>query len=680
MQQEDDLRALAKIMEFGRAVSIFLLVVHVYVYCYPSITAWNLNLAVMDRILVNFNNTTGIFNCILWSKLLAVLLLAVSCLGTHGVKGEKITWPKIYAALVAGCALFFLNWWLLELPLPHAANTAFYIFTLTAGYLALLMSGLWMSRLYRHNLMEDVFNMENESFMQETRLMENEYSVNLPTRFYYKKRWNNGFVNIVNIFRACMVIGTPGSGKSYAIVNSYIRQLIAKGFAIYIYDYKFDDLSTIAYNSLLKNMDKYEVKPRFYVINFDDPRRSHRCNPINPEFMTDISDAYEASYTIMLNLNRTWIEKQGDFFVESPIILLAAIIWYLKIYKNGIYCTFPHAVELLNKPYSDLFTVLTSYPELENYLSPFMDAWKGGAQDQLQGQIASAKIPLTRMISPQLYWVMTGNDFSLDINNPKEPKLLCVGNNPDRQNIYSAALGLYNSRIVKLINKKRQLKCAVIIDELPTIYFRGLDNLIATARSNKVGILLGFQDFSQLTRDYGEKESKVIQNTVGNIFSGQVVGETAKTLSERFGKVLQQRQSVSINRQDVSTSINTQLDSLIPASKIANLSQGTFVGAVADNFGEKIEQKIFHAEIVVDHAAVSAEEKAYRKIPFINEFKDKDGNDIMMQQIQRNYDQIKSDAQAIINEEMDRIKNDPELCKRLGLDNEKTSKIGRAHV
>ena len=671
MQQEDDLRALAKIMEFGRAVSIFLLVVHVYVYCYPSITAWHLNLEVIDRILVNFNNTTGIFNCILWSKLLAVLLLAVSCLGTHGVKGEKITWPKIYAALVAGCALFFLNWWLLELPLPHMANTAFYIFTLTAGYLALLMSGLWMSRLYRHNLMEDVFNMENESFMQETRLMENEYSVNLPTRFYYKKRWNNGFVNIVNIFRACMVIGTPGSGKSYAIVNSYIRQLIAKGFAIYIYDYKFDDLSTIAYNSLLKNMDKYEVKPRFYVINFDDPRRSHRCNPINPEFMTDISDAYEASYTIMLNLNRTWIEKQGDFFVESPIILLAAIIWYLKIYKSGIYCTFPHAVELLNKPYSDLFTILTSYPELENYLSPFMDAWKGNAQDQLQGQIASAKIPLTRMISPQLYWVMTGNDFSLDINNPKEPKLLCVGNNPDRQNIYSAALGLYNSRIVKLINKKKQLKCAVIIDELPTIYFRGLDNLIATARSNKVGVLLGFQDFSQLTRDYGEKESKVIQNTVGNIFSGQVVGETAKTLSERFGKVLQQRQSVSINRQDVSTSINTQLDSLIPASKIANLSQGTFVGAVADNFDERIEQKIFHAEIVVDHTKISAEEKAYQKIPVINDFKDRNGNDIMMQQIQRNYDQIKADAQVIINEEMRRIKNDPELRKRLGLEDEK---------
>lgn len=668
MQNEDDLRSLAKIMDFGRAVSIFLLTVHVYVYCYPTLDYFHLTLGVIDRIILNFNRTTGIFDCILWSKLAALLLLAISCWGTQGVKGEKITWGRIFAALVSGTALFFLNWWILDLPLPHTAVTALYVFTLGTGYLCLLMGGLWMSRLYKHNLMKDVFNEENESFMQETRLMENEYSVNLPTRFQYQGKMHDGWVNVVSVFRATIICGTPGSGKSYAVVNNYIKQLIGKGFACYLYDYKFDDLSTIAYNTLLHNTDKYKVKPQFYVINFDDPRRSHRCNPINPEFMTDISDAYEASYTILLNLNRTWIEKQGDFFVESPIILLAAIIWYLKIFKGGIYCTFPHAVELLNKPYSELFTILTSYPEQENYLSPFMDAWKGNAQDQLQGQIASAKIPLTRMISPQLYWVMTGNDFSLDINNPDEPKILCVGNNPDRQNIYSAALGLYNSRIVKLINKKGQLKCAVIIDELPTIYFRGLDNLIATARSNKVAVCLGFQDFSQLNRDYGEKESKVIQNTVGNIFSGQVVGETAKTLSERFGKILQQRQSVSINRQDVSTSINTQLDSLIPASKISNLSQGTFVGAVADSFQEKITQKIFHAEIVVDHAKVSEEERNYKKIPIINEFKDKNGNDIMMEQIQRNYDQIKADAQAIINEEMERIKADPELCKRLGLD------------
>lgn len=385
---------------------------------------------------------------------------------------------------------------------------------------------------------------------------------------------------------------------------------------------------------------------------------------------------YMAMYNTKLNYNGepcTWRHVstvRGQALGNLPQKCGKAPSTEPTIYKGGIYCTFPHAVELLNKPYADLFVILTSYPELENYLSPFMDAWKGGAQDQLQGQIASAKIPLTRMISPQLYWVMTGDDFSLDINNPQEPKILCVGNNPDRQNIYSAALGLYNSRIVKLVNKKGRLKSAMIIDELPTIYFRGLDNLIATARSNKVAVCLGFQDFSQLNRDYGEKESKVIQNTVGNIFSGQVVGETAKTLSERFGKILQQRQSVSINRQDVSTSINTQLDQLIPASKISNLSQGTFVGAVSDNIGEKISQKIFHAEIVVDHAKVGAEERAYMKIPVINEFRDKDGNDVMAQQIQRNYDRIKADAQAIINDEMERIKGDPELCRRLGLGND----------
>ena len=290
-----------------------------------------------------------------------------------------------------------------------------------------------------------------------------------------------------------------------------------------------------------------------------------------------------------------------------------------------------------------------------------MDAWEGGAQDQLQGQIASAKIPLSRMISPALYWVMTGDDFSLDINNPNEPKVLVVGNNPDRQNIYSAALGLYNSRIVKLINKKKQLKSSVIIDELPTIYFRGLDNLIATARSNKVAVCLGFQDFSQLTRDYGDKESKVIQNTVGNVFSGQVVGETAKTLSERFGKVLQQRQSMTINRNDKSTSISTQMDSLIPASKISNLTQGMFVGAVSDNFDERIDQKIFHAEIVVDSTKVSAEMKAYQPISVIVDFINEDGFDNLKETVEANYRKVKQEILSLVDSEIERIKNDSSL-------------------
>ena len=662
MAQEDDLRALGKIMDFMRGISVLFLLINCYWFCYSAFETWHFTLAIIDKILLNFQRTTGLFSSILWIKLFCVVFLGLSCLGTKGVKEEKITWGMIYSALAVGFVLFFLNWWLLVLPISAVGAASLYIFSLSLGYICLLMAGVWMSRLLKNNLMDDVFNMENESFMQETRLMQNEYSVNLPTRFYYKKKWNKGWINIVNPFRASMVLGTPGSGKSYAIVNNYIKQQIEKGFAMYIYDYKFPDLSEIAYNHLRHHLDAYEVKPQFFVINFDDPRKSHRCNPINPSFMTDISDAYESAYTIMLNLNRSWIQKQGDFFVESPIILLAAIIWFLKIYENGKYCTFPHAIEFLNRPYAQIFPILTAYDELANYLSPFMDAWEGGAQDQLQGQIASAKIPLSRMISPALYWVMTGDDFSLDINNPREPKILVVGNNPDRQNIYSAALGLYNSRIVKLINKKKQLKSSVIIDELPTIYFRGLDNLIATARSNKVAVCLGFQDFSQLTRDYGDKESKVIQNTVGNVFSGQVVGETAKTLSERFGKVLQQRQSMTINRNDKSTSISTQLDSLIPASKISNLTQGMFVGAVSDNFDERIEQKIFHAEIVVDSAKVSAEMKAYQPIPIIAEFTNEDGSDNLKETIEANYKRIKQEVLSLVETEVERIKADPELC------------------
>ena len=661
MAQEDDLRALGKIMDFMRALSVIFLLINAYWFCYEAFLTWGFTLAIVDKILMNFQRTTSLFSSILWTKLFCLVFLALSCLGTKGVKEETITWPKIWAVLTVGFVLFFLNWWLLALPIGKVGGASLYIFTLSVGYICLLMAGVWMSRLLKNNLMDDVFNLENESFMQETRLLENEYSVNLPTRFYYKKRWHKGWINIVNPFRASMVLGTPGSGKSFAIVNNYIKQQIEKGFAMYIYDYKFPDLSEIAYNYLLRHLDAYEVKPQFFVINFDDPHKSHRCNPINPAFMTDISDAYESAYTIMLNLNRTWIQKQGDFFVESPIILLAAIIWFLKIYQGGRYCTFPHAIEFLNRPYAQIFPILTAYDELANYLSPFMDAWEGGAQDQLQGQIASAKIPLSRMISPALYWVMTGDDFTLDINNPREPKVLVVGNNPDRQNIYSAALGLYNSRIVKLINKKKQLKSSVIIDELPTIYFRGLDNLIATARSNKVAVCLGFQDFSQLTRDYGDKESKVIQNTVGNVFSGQVVGETAKTLSERFGKVLQQRQSMTINRNDKSTSISTQLDSLIPASKISNLTQGMFVGAVSDNFDERIEQKIFHAEIVVDVAKVTAEAKAYQPIPIIAEFLNEDGSDNLSETIEANYKRVKQEILSLVESEIERIKNDAKL-------------------
>lgn len=649
--QDDDLRALAKIIDFFRACAVILLVLHCYWYCYEAFYQMGLYNDIINQV-ISYISQTGLFNNFMLNKVYCIGMVILSCFGTKGVKSEKVTYGKICIVAIIGMILFFCNSWLLTVENDIVKNAFWYVFTTSLGFILILTAGSWLNRILNNGLMKDVFNVENESFMQETRLIENEYSINLPTRFYYRKKWNNGWINIINPFRATIVLGTPGSGKSYAIVNQMIKQHIEKGYALFVYDFKYPDLSTITYNHLIRHLDGYKVKPKFYVINFDDPVGSHRCNPINSGFMTDISDAYESAYTIMLNLNKTWIQKQGDFFVESPIILLAAIIWYLRIYQSGKYCTFPHAIEFLNKPYEQIFPILTSYPELENYLSPFMDAWKGGAADQLMGQIASAKIPLSRMISPQLYWVMTGDDFTLDINNPEEPKILCIANNPDRQNIYSAALGLYNSRIAKLINKKGKLKSALVIDELSTIYFRGLDNLIATARSNKVAVELIFQDLSQLNRDYGNKEADVIMNTVGNILSGQVVGDTAKKLSERFGKVLQQRQSISINRQDKSTSISTQLDSLIPASKISNLSQGTFVGSVADNFEETIDQKIFHAQIVVDNATVKKETEKYVSIPSIIDFPNEE---ILQQAIQNNYKRVKDEITELVNSEFNRV-------------------------
>ena len=479
MQQEDDLKALENIVQFARGLGVFFLVLHVYWYCYEWLSSCGLTYVYADRILLDIQWTTLLFSSPVVTKLCAFLFLVLGCYGTKSVRNGRVDRRHIVAAISLGFPLFFLNGFLLSLPAGIGFRGWSYTLTLGAGYLCLLAAGVWLRRLMKQPLADDPFNDRNENFLQEERYLNNEYSVNLSTRYRYKGEWREGWINVINPFRATLILGTPGSGKSYAVLNNYIKQHIEKGFSMLVYDYKFDDLTRIAYNHLLRHLDKYTVKPRLCIINFDDPRRSNRCNPIDARFMDDISDAYESAYVTLLNLNKTWGDKQGDCVPDSAVILLAAIIWYLKIYDNGHYCTFPHAIEFLCQPLEKIFPILSSYPELENYLSPFMDAWKSNAQDQLQGQVASVKIPLSRMISPQLYWVLTGNDFTLDINNPEEPKILCMGNNPDRQSIYGAALGLYNSRLIRLINKKGKLKSSLIIDELPTIYIRGLDNLIA---------------------------------------------------------------------------------------------------------------------------------------------------------------------------------------------------------
>ncbi len=655
---EADDKALDKFVNIARVTSVAILLLHVYWFCYPFLK--NLGLTGEQATTVIYK-LKDYFTTPWQTKCVAFLILCISFIGTKGKKEQKITKQKIATYAIIGLALYFLSTFIVLQKYYGATVAAIYIIPLTVGYLFIMKAGTWLSRLLRSPLLDDVFNEENESFMQETKLRQNEFSVNLPTKFTYKGKEYGGWVNVVNPFRATYVLGTPGSGKSYAVINNFIKQHIEKGFAIYIYDFKYPDLSTIAYNHLLlTDCSGYKVRPQFYVINFDDPHTSHRCNPLNPKLMKDITDSNESATTIMYGLNKTWIQKQGDFFVESAILYVGTLIEFLRIYQNGKYCTFPHLCEILCGDYKKTLPILQKYPELENNARPFLNAMEGEANEQLQGQLASAQIPLLKLISPELYWIMTGDDFTLDLNNPEEPKVLCVGNNPDRQSVYGAVLSLYNTRIVRLINRQDRLKSSVIIDELPTIYFRGLDNLIATGRSNKVSTCLGFQDFAQLTRDYGDKEAKAIIATVGNFFSGMVLDETAEKLSKRFGKIKQRRDSISINRNDTSTSYSTQMDMLVPASKIVSLSQGKFVGMVTDNKkkGEQITQKSFHAEIIVDSEKVSQEEEKYKRLRYDNgngfiatDFRDENGVDRCAEIINKNYYQIKQDIKDLIERE-----------------------------
>lgn len=646
MSTGEDLQGLRKIVDFTRLLSIFILVIHFYICCYRAFEAWRWTSGITDKIIGGIARNV-LFEGLFGAKLAALLLLAVSLLGVKGRKDENLEPKPIIFYLVAGMGLYFAAALCLFVPAAISVVAICYMALTTTGYLLILAGGGRLSRLLKDRLRKDIFNELNETFPQEERLLENEYSVNLPARYRLGELSRNSWINIINPFRGLLVAGTPGAGKSYFVIRHIIDQHIRKGFSMFIYDFKFDDLSRIAYNKLLQYSANYQVSPKFYVINFDDLNRTHRCNPLDPLSMEDITDATEASRTIMMGLNRDWIKKQGDFFVESPINFLTACIWYLRKYQDGRYCTLPHVIELMQSEYDPLFAVLQSCEEIKVLINPFVSAYRNNAMAQLEGQIASAKIGLARLSSPQLYYVLNGNDFTLDINSPDEPKVVCLGNNPQKLQVYGAVLSLYISRMIKLVNQKGKLKSSLIFDEFPTIYFNSMDSLIATARSNKVATCLAVQDFSQLKKDYGAEQAEVITGIVGNLISGQVTGSTAKTLSENFGKISQQKDSMNINSSDTSITRATQLDHAIPASRIATLSSGEFVGVVADNPEQKIRLKMFHCEIQNDHKAIAAEETSYREIPLVKK--------VSAEDVEENYKRIKSEVFELLREECGKL-------------------------
>ncbi|WP_144884859.1 conjugal transfer protein MobC [Lacibacter cauensis] len=640
-------QGLRKIIDLTRFAAVFVLLLHFYYFCYQSFAQWQINSAITDRLLKNVSQT-GLFNGLLQSKLIALGLLVISLLGAQGKKEERMQLRSIAVYLLVGVLLYFGSSRLLLLTTAVETVALVYMLITTAGFLLILAGGNLLSRLIKVNIGDDVFNAMNETFPQEERLLSNEYSINLPARYNLKGKIRKSWINVINPFRGLLVIGSPGAGKSWFVIQHVIKQHIEKGFAMFVYDFKYDDLSKIVYNWLQQNKEQYAVTPAFYVINFDNLSVSHRCNPLDPTTMNDITDATESARTILLGLNREWINKQGDFFVESPINFVTAVIWYLRKYAGGRYCTLPHVIELMQVPYDELFPVLNTEPEIEVLVNPFITAYQNDAMEQLEGQVASAKIGMARLAAPALYWVLSGNDFTLDINNPVHPKVVCVGNNPEKQQIYGAVLSLYVSRLVRQVNKKGMQPCSLVFDEFPTIYFNNIDSLIATARSNKVATTLAMQDFSQLKKDYGREQADVIVNITGNIISGQVMGETSKLLSERFGKILQDRQSVSVNRTDTSISHSKQLEAAIPASKIAALSSGEFVGLVADNPDEQIKLKMFHTQIVNDSLRLQQEQLGFKEIPPVR--------NLTQQEVMDRFYQVKLDIRQLVAAQVEQLR------------------------
>ncbi|SHJ40700.1 type IV secretory system conjugative DNA transfer family protein [Aquimarina spongiae] len=494
-----------------------------------------------------------------------------------------------YLALAVGTLVFVIAG---ELPVPMFPNLGL----TTVALIAFIWALFKIRRHFNYFGSKDEFNDENLIFKQEQGVMTNPYSVNFKT--------DKGFINVVNPFRATMVLGTPGSGKSYSVIEEYIRQHIQKQFTMLVYDFKFPSLAKETYAFYQFYKEVYQIEPTFNVISLDDIQKSNFVNPLSPDLIRKAADAIEASQTVLYNLNKEWITKK-DFFAQSAISYFASCIYFLKIYEGGKYCTLPHAITLASCPDEKVFKILGSYPELKFFMTPFADALEKEAYEQLSGQTASARIPLSQLATKELFWVMGNNIYpelnvSLSINDPEKPSLLVLANSPATQTTNSPALGLISTQILKEINTQGRQPCSVIIDELPTMYFMGLDNLIATARSNKISTTIGMQDLEQLKRDYGNEVAATIFNIVGNIFSGSVRSETATKLQEIFGKKKQKLKNISVDTSSTSYSINENLEYAIPVATISQLSQGEFVGVVADNFGEEINRKIFRGKIKVD--------------------------------------------------------------------------------
>lgn len=597
-----------------------------------------------------------IYSNLVYSKLATFFLICLVSIGTLAKKKTDLDPHKhIVYPLILGLLLFFgsIAFQGRASPLVYAYTSRYDLAYMVCSLLGAVLVSLSMdniSKLIKSGLGKDKWNTEAESFMQPVKRIDTPYSVNIPMLFYYDRKVRSGWINICNVFRGTIVIGTPGSGKSFSVVNPFIRQLIAKEFAVCLYDFKFPDLGQIAYYHYLKAKQHGKLKGyTFHVLNLNDPEKSRRINPWRADYIRSLADAAETAEGLVEALKKG--DKSGgsdQFFTQSAINFLASCIYFLSKYGNGKYSSLPHVLAMLNRSYEDIFNALVSEPELRSLISPFMSAYNAKAFDQLEGQIGTLKVFISRLATKETYWVFSGDDFDLKISGRDNPGILVLANDPNTQNINSACYSIVINRLTKLINTKGNLPSALIIDEVPTLFVHKVENLIATARSNKVAVLMGLQELPQFNQQYGKDTAATITSVVGNVLSGSVRNkETLEWLERLFGKSKQLGEGLSIDRNKTSTSLNEKLEVLIPAGKIASLNAGEMVGVIAADAQEKFtgqfETSAVNCRINLDMADIAGEEKHYRSLPAYYDF-----NGMRDEKLRQNFNRISREIEEMV--------------------------------
>ena len=658
---------------------------------------------------------------LVYSKIATFLLICITCIGTRNKKHlEFDARRQVLYPLICGLFLIVFSVWLFHHPMETRLytlplNIIFYMATTLVGVILVHIALDNISKFIKEGLGKDRFNFENESFEQSEEKDENQYSVNIPMRYYYKGKFRKGWVSISNCFRGTWVVGTPGSGKTFSIIEPFIRQHSAKGFAMVVYDYKFPTLATKLYYHYKKNQKLGKVPKgcKFNIINFVDVEYSKRVNPIQAKYINNLAAASETAETLLESLQKGKKEGGGgsdQFFQTSAVNFLAACIYFFVNYERepydangkklyaekrqdpqtkfwkptgvvrdreggsivepaywlGKYSDMPHILSFLNESYQTIFEVLETDNEVAPLLGPFQTAFKNKAMEQLEGMIGTLRVYTSRLATKESYWIFhkDGDDFDLKVSDPKSPSYLLIANDPEMESIIGALNALILNRLVTRVNtgQGKNIPVSIIVDELPTLYFHKIDRLIGTARSNKVSVTLGFQELPQLEADYGKVGMQKIITTVGNVVSGSArAKETLEWLSnDIFGKVVQVKKGVTIDRDKTSINLNENMDSLVPASKISDMATGWICGQTARDFvktktgtgglmniqeSEEFKTTKFFCKTDFDMREIKAEEAAYVPLPKFYTFKSREERERILY---KNFIQVGQDVKDMI--------------------------------